>query len=47
MSKGRVAVCLVDSDNEFQQVARDDAETAARHAGLEIETLHRPDRLAT
>jgi ABC-type sugar transport system substrate-binding protein len=33
-----VAVCLVDSDNEFQQVAREDAEAAARQAGLEIET---------
>ena len=37
MGTGRVAVCLVDSDNEFQQVAREDAEVAARQAGLEIQ----------
>jgi ABC-type sugar transport system substrate-binding protein len=38
MGSGRVTVCLVDAENEFQQVVRKDAEIAARQAGLEIET---------
>jgi ABC-type sugar transport system substrate-binding protein len=38
MASGRVALCLVDSGNEFQQVARHDAEAAARQVGLDIET---------
>jgi ABC-type sugar transport system substrate-binding protein len=46
MAPGRVAVCLVDSDNEFQQVAREDAETAARRVGLDVETLWSGSKLS-
>jgi len=38
MASGRIALCLIDADNEFQQVAAQDAETAARRAGLDLET---------
>jgi ABC-type sugar transport system substrate-binding protein len=38
MSSGLVALCLIDAENEFQQVARQDAEAAARGAGLTLET---------
>jgi len=39
MPSARLALCLIDSDNEFQQVARQDGEAAARRAGLQIESL--------
>ena len=46
MAAGRVALCLIDSDNEFQQVARQDGEAAARQAGLDVETLWSGPKLA-
>lgn len=38
MPFGRIALCLIDADNDFQQVAREDAEAAARGTGLTVET---------
>jgi len=37
MESGPLALCLIDPDNEFQQVAARDAEAAAGRAGLPIE----------
>jgi ribose transport system substrate-binding protein len=41
-----VALCLVDENNEFQQVARQDAEATARKVGLEVETHWSGDKLS-
>ena len=38
MSSAQIALCLIDKDNEFQQVARQDGEAAARKAGLDLTT---------
>lgn len=38
MAQGRIALCLIDSENEYQQVVRQDGEAAARKAGLDLET---------
>lgn len=37
MSSSRLALCLIDQDNEFQQVVGQDGEAAARKAGLGLE----------
>jgi len=41
-----VALALVDASNQFQQLLQKDAETAARKAGLDIETLFTGESLA-
>jgi ribose transport system substrate-binding protein len=46
MAAGRLALCLIDANNEFQQVARRDGEAAARQAGLSIETHWSGDDLS-
>jgi inositol transport system substrate-binding protein len=46
MPSGRVALCLVDEKNEFQRVARQDAEATAREVGLEVETHWSGDKLS-
>jgi ABC-type sugar transport system substrate-binding protein len=43
---GRLALALVDESNTFQQLLRSDAETAARKAGLQVETLFTGESLA-
>lgn len=46
MQSSRVALCLVDEDNEFQQVACQNAESEARKAGLALEAHWSGDDLA-
>jgi ABC-type sugar transport system substrate-binding protein len=46
MASGRLALCLVDADNDFQQVACRDGEAAARRAGLAIEVHWSGDDLS-
>jgi ABC-type sugar transport system substrate-binding protein len=41
-----VALALVDPSNQFQQLLQQDAEAAARKAGLEIETIYTGESLA-
>jgi ABC-type sugar transport system substrate-binding protein len=46
MASGRLALCLIDADNDFQQVACRDGEAAARRAGLAIEVHWSGDDLS-
>jgi ABC-type sugar transport system substrate-binding protein len=43
----RIALCLVDSENEFQQLLRQDGDAAARAAGLDLDVFWCGNDLST